>query len=175
MGSKRAPTPSGGSSAASGPAITNALLIGAALVWGAGLLVQRGRLTWPPIALLSSLDTLAGCLALVGPVILFRSTDLEGSLGELGWLTGGLLVWLTDFTAVVQGQWKAIHWATPLSDRTLGLTILAVLLAGWRCGLAHRNWSWTNVAGWVLSAFWVGMAVCSWLLTPTDRASRVLL
>ena len=58
--------------------------------WGVSLLVQRGRLTWPPYALLSSLATLAGCLALVGPVILFRSVEIEGSLGELGWLTAGV-------------------------------------------------------------------------------------
>ena len=58
-----------------------------------------------------------------------------------------------------------------LPDRTLGLIVLAVLLAGWRCGLAHRNWSWTNVAGWMLCAFWVGMAACSWLLAPQARAS----
>src|SRR5437762_254927 len=93
MSSKRSSTQSTGSTSPSGSAITNALLIGTALVWGAGLLVQHGRLTWPPYALLSSLATLAGCLALVGPVILFRSADLEGSLGELGWLTAGLIVW----------------------------------------------------------------------------------
>ena len=108
-------------------------------------------------------------------MILFRSGELEGSLGELGWLTAGLLVWIFDIVAVLQGQWKTIHWATPLSERTLGLIILAVLLAGWRCGLAQWNWSWTNVAGWMLSAFWVGMAVCSWLLAPPARASLATL
>ena len=129
-------------------------------------LVQKGRLTWPPYQLLSSLSTLAGCLALVGPLILIRSGEIEGSLGELMWLTGGLLIWFFDIEAVVQGRWKTMPWATPLSDRTLGLAILAVLLAGWKCGLAVRNWSWTNVTGWLLSAFWVGMAFCSWFLAP---------
>ena len=66
------------------------MLVGAALIWGAALLIQRGRLTWPPYQLLASLSTLAGCLALVGPVILVRSGELEGSLGELMWLVGGL-------------------------------------------------------------------------------------
>jgi hypothetical protein len=121
--------------------------------------------------LLSSLSTVAGSLALVGPLILARSTEIEGSLGELGWLTAGLLVWLFDIAAVVRGQWGTIHWATPLSDRTLGLTILAVLMAGWKCGLAVRNWSWTNVTGWLLSAFWVGMALGSSLLLPAGRGS----
>jgi hypothetical protein len=175
MSSKRPSSPSTRSASSSSPAVTNAVLIAAALLWGASLLVQRGRLTWPPYALLSSLATLAGCLALIGPIILFRSGEMEGSLGELGWLTAGLLVWIFDVVAVVQGQWKTIHWATPLSDRTLGLTILAVLLAGWKCGLAQRNWSWTNVAGWLLSAFWVGMAVCSWLLVPSTRSGLATL
>jgi hypothetical protein len=174
MSSKR-PSVQSTRSTSSGSAITNALLVGAALLWGLSLLVQRGRLTWPPYALLSSLATLAGCLALVGPVILFRSGEMEGSLGELGWLTAGLLVWIFDVMAILQGQWKTMHWATPLPDRTLGLTILAVLVAGWRCGLAQRNWSWTNVAGWMLSAFWVGMAMWSWLLAPSARASLATL
>jgi hypothetical protein len=146
-------------------------LVGAALLWGAAVLFHRGRLTWPPYQLLSSLSTLAGCLALVGPLILIRSGELEGSLGELMWLAGGLLVWIFDIEGLVQGQWKTLHWATPVSDRTMGLMILAVLLAGWKCGLAESNWSWTNVTGWVLSTFWVGVAVCSWFVAPGFGAS----
>jgi hypothetical protein len=147
-------------------AVATALLVGASLVWGAALLIHRGRLTWPPYQLLASLSTLAGCLALVGPVILVRAGQIEGSLGELMWLFGGLLVWVFDFEGVLQGRWRTLHWATPLSDRAMGLTILAVLVAGWKCGMADWNWSWTNVTGWVLSAFWVGMAFSSWILTP---------
>jgi hypothetical protein len=157
------------SNSTSNPAIANALLVAASLLCGAWLLVQKGRLTWPPYQLLASLSTLAGCLALVGPLILIRSGQVEGSLGELLWLTGGLLVWFFDIEAVIQGHWKTIPLATPLHDRTLGLAILAVLLAGWKCGLADRNWSWTNVIGWLLSAFWVGMAFCSWFLAPAIR------
>jgi hypothetical protein len=152
-------------------AIINALLVVAALAWGAGLLIHRGRLTWPPYQLLSSLATLAGCLALVGPVILFRSGELEGSLGELLWLTGGLLVWIFDIAGLAEGQWRTIHWATPLHERTMGLMIMAVLLAGWKCGVASWNWSWTNVTGWVLAAFWVATAFGSWLLSPIWWAS----
>ena len=105
---------------ASNPAIANALLVGAALLCGAALLVQKGRLTWPPYQLLSSLSTLAGCLALVGPLILIRSGEIEGSLGELLWLTGGLLVWFFDIEAVMQGRWKTMPWATPLSRPNAG-------------------------------------------------------
>jgi hypothetical protein len=173
--SMNAKRPSARSPSGSGSAIANALLVGVALLWGAGLLFQRGRLTWPPVGLLAALTTLAGCLALVGPVILCRSGEVEGSLGELGWLTAGLLLWIFDAIAVLQGQWKTLQVAAPLSDRTLGLVILAVVLAGWRCGLAHRNWSWTNVVGWLLCAFWIGMAACSWLLAAPSRGSPLAL
>jgi hypothetical protein len=171
MSAKRSAGPSPRAAASPGSAIINALLVAAALAWGLTLLVQRGRMTWPPYSLLSNLATLAGCLALVGPIILFRSDGVQGSLGELAWLTAGLLIWAFDIAAALQGQWKSIPWATPLSDRTLGLTVLAVLVAGWKCGLAQRDWSWTNVAGCMLSAFWVGMAICSWLLTAPGRPS----
>jgi hypothetical protein len=57
----------------------------------------------------------------------------------------------------------------PLGDRTMGLTMLAVLLAGWRSGLAGSNWSWTNITGWILGLFWVAMAAGSWLLSPAGH------
>jgi hypothetical protein len=156
--------------AASAPdhAVTNAILLTAALGWGFALLLQKGRLTWPPIALLSNLNTLAGCLALVGPLILARSGGKEGSLGELVWLTGGLLIWLFDIGALLQGSPRVSSWATPLGDRTMGLVILTVMLAGWRCGLASRDWSWTNVMGWLLGVFWIAMAAGSWILAPAS-------
>jgi hypothetical protein len=175
MSSRRAPVQSSYSASPAGSAIINAILVGAAILWGVTLLVRHGRVTWPPLALLSSLATVAGCLALVGPIILFRAPDIQGSLGELGWLSAGLLIWLFDLVAVLQGQGRAVHWATPVSDRTLGLVVLAVLLAGWKCGLAHRNWSWTNVAGWMLCIFWVAMALCSWLLSAPSRPSLATL
>lgn len=175
MSGKRTAGTTPRAAASSGSAVTNAILLAAALAWGLSLLVQRGRMTWPPYALLSSLATLAGCLALVGPFILLRSGEMQGSLGELAWLTAGILIWTFDLVAVVQGQWRSIPWATPLSDRTLGLMVLAVLVAGWRCGLAQRNWSWTNVIGCLLGAFWVGMALCSWLMASPGRPSLATL
>ena len=173
MSAKRASSSPG---AASSPehAVTNAILLTAALGWGFSLLIQRGRLTWPPLALLSSLSTLAGCLALVGPLILARSGGKQGSLGELVWLTGGLLVWLFDIAAALRGSSRGLSWATPLGDRTMGLVMLAVLLAGWRCSLAGRDWSWTNVMGWALGVFWVAMAAGSWFLTPASGLSGLV-
>ena len=105
-------------------AITNALLLLAAIGWGLSLLIQKGRLSWPPVALLSSLSTLSGCLALVGPLILARSAGSDGNLGELVWLTGGLLVWLFDLRRRSRGstgrstgrrRWATAPWGSPSS------------------------------------------------------------
>ena len=53
------------------------------------------------------------------------------------------------------------------------MTILAVLVAGWRCRLGVRNWSWTNVTGWALGLFWVGMALSTtWTGRAAGLASR---
>src|SRR5438270_12278554 len=174
MSAKRASTNASGASGSPDHAIINTVLLLAALGWGLSLLIQKGRLTWPPVSLLASLSTLAGCLALAGPLILGRSGGGGGSLGELLWLTGGLMVWLFDLEAVLQGQAKSMSWVTPLSDRTMGLAMLAVLGAGWRCGLAGRGWTWTNVVGWALGLFWVGLALASWLLTPSSSPATLL-
>lgn len=140
------------------PQIANALLVGGAFCYGLAQLVMKGRVNWPPHQLLSSVFTVAGCLALVGPVILARSESEERGLGELLWMTGGLLVWIFDLSAALRGSWQTQAWATPLGYETMGLTMLAVLVAGWRCRIGVRHWSWTNVTGWVLGLFWVMMA-----------------
>jgi hypothetical protein len=141
--------------------LVNALLIGGAVAYGLSILVTRGKVSWPPHQLLASVYTLAGCLALIGPIVLARGEAGEGGLGELLWMTGGLLVWVFDVVALVHGQWRTMAWATPLGAQTMGLTMLAVLLAGWRCRLVGRNWSWTNVTGWILGLYWVGMAMAT--------------
>jgi len=164
MGAKRAGG-GGSSSSTSDHAVMNAVLISAALGGAISLLVRSGRMTWPPVQLLSGLATIAGCLALVGPLILARSGKSGGSLGELVWMTGGLLIWIFDVVGMASGTVRWADWATPLGERTMGLIILAVLIAGLRSGLAGKDWSWTNVTGWALGIFWVGLAFTSWLLT----------
>jgi hypothetical protein len=168
MTAKRSSTKSGsaGSSASPDRAILNAVLVLAAIGLGLLILVQEGRLSWPPYQLLASIGKLAGCLALVGPLVLARPDASRVGLGELLWMTGGILIWLFDVVGAVQGQWRTLNWATPLGDRTMGLTMLAVLIAGWRCGLVGRSWAWTNVTGWTLGLLWVGLAACSWVLRP---------
>ena len=161
MSSKRASSKSGDSSSPD-RAIFNALMVLAAMGGGVAMLVQRGRLSWPPYELMSSISTLAGCLALVGPIVLARPDAAKGGLGELLWMTAGVLLWVLDVAAAAQGQWRTMNWTSPLGDRLMGLTILAVLIAGWRCGLAGRNWSWTNVTGWALGVAWIGLAMVTW-------------
>jgi hypothetical protein len=88
-------------------------------------------------------------------------------------MTGGLLVWVFDGVALARGEWRTNAWVTPLGYQTMGLTILAVLLAGWRCRIAGRGWSWTNVTGWVLGLFWVGLALSAmWSGRVVGLASR---
>jgi len=160
MSSKRAAPKSAATPASP---LLNAIVFGTAVVSALGILVARGRVGWPPHQLLSSLFTVAGCLALVGPLILGRAGATDGGLGELLWMAGGLLIWVNDAAAVIRGQWQSASWITPLDHQAMGLTVLAVLLAGWRCRLGSRSWNWTNVVGWILGVFWVGMAVATWI------------
>ena len=163
MATKRAISKAPASSSPASP-LVNALLLGAALCCGMGLLFARGRLSWPPTQLLASVYTVAGCLAMIGPILLHRRESAEVGLGELLWMVGGLVVWVFDLAAVARGDIRTLSWATPLGYQPMGLTMLAVLLAAWRCRVAGASWSWTNVAGWALGLFWVGMA--AWTLVP---------
>ncbi len=150
------------SAVASSP-LSTAVLLAAALSYGLWLLVSRGRVSWPPGELLANAYTVAGCLALVGPVVLARRDRSESGLGELLWMTGGLLVWVNDLAAVLRGEFRSLAWTTPLGYQPMGLALLAVLLAGWRLHGSGRSWSWTNVIGWILGVFWVGMGLATLL------------
>ena len=161
MATPKRPPPRASHSTASGSVagpIGTIVLVGSALGYGLRLLVSRGHVQWPPEQLLASLFTLAGCLALVGPVVLFRKQAGETGLGDLVWLVGGLVVWVFDAAAVIRGETRTLVWATPLSYQPMGLTILAVSLAAWKSRPATAQWSWTNVTGWVLGLFWVALA-----------------
>ena len=162
MPPKRVATPHAPAPSASSP-LLNVALLSAAVGYGLLVLVGRGRVSWPPRELLAGSYTLAGSFALVGPVVLARRKSAEAGLGDLLWMTGGLLVWIFDLTALLRGEVRTLSWATPLGSQAMGLTILAVLLAGWRIRGGTRNWSWTNVTGWILGLFWVGMGLASLL------------
>ncbi len=161
-------------SSSSAHPLTSALLLAGAIAWGLWRLVESGRVAWPPHGLLASLSTLAGCIALVGPLILLRSGELNGELGELAWMTAGILIWICDLEAIARGQWRTMAWATPLSERTIGVVVLAVLIAGWKCGLKEWKWSWTNLTGWLLAMLWIGVAASSWMAGVTGRATLAI-
>ncbi|MHC5540650.1 hypothetical protein ACYOEI_20725, partial [Singulisphaera rosea] len=79
--SKSSASPS--SSGTSSPPLVTALMVAAALSYGLGLLVMKGRVNWPPHQLMASIYTVAGCLAMVGPFVLARVESSERGLGEL--------------------------------------------------------------------------------------------
>ncbi len=137
----------------------SALIVLGAMAYGVLLLVQKGRMSWPPYQFLGSVFTLFGCLGLVGPLILFRRDTSQAFLGELVWMSCGILIWMYDLAYLARGDWRSVAWATPLSYRAFGLTALAVLISGWRCGVQAKSWTWTNVVGLVLAVFWVGMGL----------------
>lgn len=159
MASKRSTPKSAASNSSSTSApLATASLLGVALIYGMVTLFAKGRLSWPPTQLLASAFTVAGCLALIGPILLHRRDSSEVALGELLWMAGGLVVWVFDLAALIRGDFRTISWPTPLGYQPMGLTILAVMLAAWRCRLVGSSWNWTNVTGWLLGLFWVGMA-----------------
>lgn len=178
MASKRASAAKAASSTSSASASTtspavNAVMLGSAMAFGLYMLVARGRMSWPPTDLLSNAFTLAGCVALVGPIVLFRRDSSEGGVGDMLWMTGGVLIWIFNAAALLRSDLHAASLATPIAARTMGLTILAVLLATLRLKGGSRSWSWTNVTGWVLGLFWVGLALVTlWPNSPVRLASR---
>lgn len=135
-----------------------AALLGAALSFGTWNLVKVGRVPWPPTQLLADTYTVAGCLALVGPVLLRRKRAGELGVGDLIWMIAGLLIWIFDAAALARGEARSLAWATPLGQQSMGLIVLAVAVAAWRCRLGGGQWTWTNVIGWALGIFWVALA-----------------
>jgi hypothetical protein len=173
MPPRRVATPPAPAPAPSASPLANVALLGAAIGYGLVILVGHGRVSWPPRELLAGSYTLAGCLALVGPIVLGRRGAAEGGLGELVWMTGGLLIWAFDLAAALRGEIRLLSWATPLEAQRMGLTILAVGLAGWRTRGGARSWSWTNVTGWILGLFWIGLGMAS--LVPGRLAAGLSL
>ncbi len=158
MSTKRASARPPATSVAPASPLVNATLIAAASSYALWLLVTRGRVSWPPSDLLASLYTLAGCLALVGPVVLIRRLGPESGVGDTLWMVGGLLSWVYNLAALIRGESRLATIATPIASSTMGLLILAVLITSWRTRGGARSWTWTNVAGWALGVFWVGLA-----------------
>ncbi len=139
--------------------IANTLLMALAGAYAVYLQVSHGRLTWNVEQFLSAAYTLSGCLALIGPLVLLRpGIRADSGLGDLSWLTGGLLIWIFNLANLVQGGDPRQAWITPLGATSMGLTILAVMIAGSK-SRGKGTLSWTNLTGWVLGLFWIGLSV----------------
>jgi hypothetical protein len=158
MTAKRASARPAATAVAPASPLVNATLLAAASAYALWLLVARGRVSWPPSDLIASLYTLAGCFALVGPVVLVRRLGPDSGVGDTLWMVGGLLTWLFNLSALIRGEGRLATIATPIASSTMGLVMLAVLMASWRTRGGSRSWSWTNVAGWALGVFWVCLA-----------------
>ena len=151
---------------ASSPLLSAALVL-VAMGYGLMLLVDRREVSWPPRELLASLATLAGCLAMVGPLLLWRRGSSEGTVGELMWIVGGLMLWGFDLSALAQGKSRGLDWAAPIGPEVLGPVVLAVMVGGWRIGRSAWSWTWTSVTGWLLGLIWIGI----WILAMLPERS----
>lgn len=156
------PAVSASSHQASSP-LLSATLVLLAIGYGLMLLIDRREVSWPPRELLASLSTLAGCLAMVGPVLLWRVGSSEGTVGELTWIVGGLLLWTFNLSALASGQTRGLDWAAPVGPEVLGPVGFAVMVGGWRTGRMAWSWTWTSVTGWILGLIWIGMAILALL------------
>jgi hypothetical protein len=163
-GNSGKPNSGGGNGASSSPWGIVLLLAGSvgAAAWA---LVQRGGMEWPPRELISGAFTITGGLALAGPIALWlRGSGDDRGLGERIWMTCGLLAWLFNIAGAVQGDVRPNTLISPIPPITLGLFALAIALGGWKGRSDATNWSWTNVLGWMLGLFWIGLA--AWTLFP---------
>lgn len=161
MAAKRVSAKATAPQAVASSPVMNIALLGSAAAYGLWLLVSRGRMSWPPSDLIANLYTVAGCMALVGPLVLFRRDGGEAGVGETVWLTGGILIWVFNIASLVRGEGRLAALATPISAGMMGLIILAVGVAAWRGRSGAKSWAWTNVAGWGLGIFWIGLALAT--------------
>ncbi|GIW88862.1 MAG: hypothetical protein KatS3mg108_3186 [Isosphaeraceae bacterium] len=152
---------------ASSTALGNAAIITIALALGLWTLVHRRQLDWPPSRLFAAATTLTGYLALAGPLVLGRRTVHAAGLGDVVWLTVGLLFWLYNAASFLRGRFDLDQLHNPISPVGLGLAVAAVALASWRLHGPGRLWTWTNVTGWLLGLFWITAGAAA--LIPTTR------
>jgi hypothetical protein len=114
--------------------------------------------------LLDASTTIVGCLAMVGPLILWRRS--EAALGDLVWLGGGLCFWVVNLATLARGRSPGASWVDPIEPTMMGAFALAIGLTAWQAGRARWAWTWTSIAGCLLGLFWVGTAVAAAL--PPD-------
>lgn len=161
MPSKRSaskPGPSGPSGAPS--PLLSAALVCLGVGHGLYLLVDRGAIGWPPSQLMGPASTLAGSVAMVGPIVLWKKVGgSDASVGDLVWMAGGLFLWLLDLSAIAEGRSGRMDWAVPAEPRVLGCFAVAVMVAGWTSGHARWAWTWSGITGSILGGIWVSRMV----------------
>lgn len=148
----------------------NAAIMGVAIVAAFWLLVASNRLSWPPRELLAGATTLAGCLALAGPLVELRRGEQERGVGDLAWLASGFLLWVFNLVAAFHGAPRGWNWTNPVGTRSMGLTMLAIVLAGRFHTRGGAQWTWTNILGWSLAVFWIGVG-----LSATESGRSLLI
>jgi hypothetical protein len=77
-------------------------------------------------------------------------------------MVGGILVWLHSGLALLAGNFKLAAAPTPLSSQAMATVIGTVMIATWLLNGTGRSWTWTNILGWLLGGFWVGLGVASY-------------
>lgn len=150
-----------GAGAGTPSALANLVFVAIALGFGLWILVLRGQVTWPPDRLLASLAIVAGCIGLVGPLVLARSAAAEPGLGTALWWFGGVLLWLQNLAMLTRGEFEVAQCPIALGAQPMGLAVLAALIATWRTHGVGQTSSWPNVLGWILGIFWIGSGLAS--------------
>lgn len=149
---------------AGAPPLWNAVAVLGALGAAAYLLIERGAVSWPPDDLLRSASTLAACLTLIGPLILWNGGNGKpGSLGDLIWMTAGLALWAFLLAGLARGDARRLDWTSPVPPSMLGLFLLATAAAGRRTARLPLSWTWTDVLGTTLGLFWILIALAELL------------
>ena len=114
----------------------------------------------PPNQLFASLGTVAGCLAMIGPICSIAAT--HPTRDSASWVSDGGWPCRTDLRPrrLGPGELHSMYWATPLSYQPMGLTILAALISACCCTVrAGRD----ERDGLDLGLFWVAMAASTLL------------
>jgi hypothetical protein len=147
------------------PAI-NFLIITAALLLFLRVSVRQGWVNWPPSNLSAILSALAGWVAIVGPLVLFRHEEQTGAmgLGDRVWITTGIVIWLRFLQGVATGRIPGFDSITSLvKPSDMAIITLACLIGGMISRPKRVYWTWTNLVGWGLGLCWLAT-----VLIPSD-------
>ncbi len=151
-----------GPSSESAP-LWNAVLVVGAIALAGYVLVVRGALSWPPHELTGSIGIVAGCLTLIGPLVLWgRRGEAGASLGDHAWMTCGVAAWLFALARWSIGGAPSLDWTAPVAPWVIGGVAASTACSGWRIAGLRPAWTWTGVLGASLAVYWVvaGLAEC---------------